>query len=30
VTISGGAFFGTVLAGTVSLTGSIQFHADQH
>jgi hypothetical protein len=30
VTVAGGSFFGTVLAGTVSLTGAIQFHADQH
>jgi hypothetical protein len=30
VTVSGGSFFGTVLAGSVSLTGGIQFHADQH
>ncbi len=30
VTISGGSFFGTLLAGAVSLTGGIQFHADQH
>ena len=29
-TISGGSFFGTLHAGTVSLTGGIQFHADQH
>jgi hypothetical protein len=29
-TINGGSFFGTLLAGTVSLTGAIQFHADQH
>jgi hypothetical protein len=30
VTISGGSFFGTVLAGTVSLTGATAFHADMH
>jgi hypothetical protein len=30
VTVSGGSFFGTVLAATVNLTGGIQFHADQH
>jgi hypothetical protein len=30
VTISGGSFFGTLIAGTVKLTGRIAFHADQH
>jgi hypothetical protein len=30
VTISGGSYFGTVLAGTVHLTGAVSFHADQH
>ena len=30
VTISGGSFFGTLLAGTVNLTGSVALHADQH
>jgi hypothetical protein len=30
VTIAGGSFFGSVLAGSVSLTGGLQFHADQH
>jgi Carboxypeptidase regulatory-like domain/Bacterial Ig-like domain (group 3) len=30
VAIAGGAFFGTVLAKTVKLTGGIAFHADQH
>ena len=29
-TLSGGSFFGTLVAGTVNLTGGIQFHADQH
>jgi|SRR5579862_143632 len=28
-TITGGAFFGTLLAGAVNLTGGIVFHADQ-
>jgi hypothetical protein len=30
VTVSGGSFFGTLLAGTVNLTGGIAFHADTH
>jgi hypothetical protein len=30
VTIPGGSFFGTVLAGTVNLTGTVAFHADTH
>jgi hypothetical protein len=30
VAISGGSYFGTVFASTVSLTGAVQFHADQH
>jgi hypothetical protein len=30
VTVSGGAFFGTLLAGTVNLTSGIAFHADMH
>jgi hypothetical protein len=30
VTIAGGSFFGTLLAGTVKLTGGLSFHADQH
>ena len=29
-TISGGSFYGTLFAGTVSLTGGITFHADMH
>jgi hypothetical protein len=29
-TVAGGSFFGSLLAGTVKLTGGIQFHADQH
>jgi hypothetical protein len=30
VAIAGSSYFGTVFAGTVSLTGAVQFHADQH
>lgn len=30
VSIAGGSFFGTVLAGTVKLTGKTAFHADLH
>ena len=30
VTISGGPFYGTLLAGTVNLTGDPLFHAEQH
>jgi len=30
VTVTRGSFFGTLLAGTVSLTGGVAFHADMH
>lgn len=30
VTIAGGSYFGTLLAGTVKLTGKTAFHADTH